>query len=324
MQRVTRVLKAQPVCDGGALHGESPIWDAAARELVWVDIGPGRLHVFDPASGNDRVVSLGTPVGAVAPRSTGGYVVALEDGFALLDAFDSAPRLVARVEHQPGAAARMNDGKCDPHGNFWAGSMAYDCRPGHGALYRLDERCRLTKVLDDVTISNGLDWSYDGRSMFFIDSLASGSFEDAMSGSVPLGVDAFRLDPLSGKLDQRRRLFDILGDGDTPTGLAIPDGMTLDAEGFLWVAVHGAGQVRRYSLDGQLEAIVELPVACPTSVAFGGDGLDDLYITSMTPFGEPGPDPRTPTLMWEPKPLEGALFHCQPGVRGRRPGVFAG
>jgi sugar lactone lactonase YvrE len=106
--------------------------------------------------------------------------------------------------------------------------------------------------------------------------------------------------------------------------MTLADGMTIDSEGMLWIAVAGSGEVRRYSPRGEVDTVVRVPVACPTSVAFGGEDLDDLYITTMTPHGEPGPDPRVPKPLWPPRPLEGALFRCHVGVPGRPPHLFAG
>jgi sugar lactone lactonase YvrE len=217
-------------------------------------------------------------------------VLAVEQGFALLE--DGEVRLVAPVDHGPGPAARMNDGKCDPQGRFWAGSMGYEGEPGRGALYRLDPDLRVERILDGVTISNGLDWS--GDDFYYVDS-----------GCVPPGVEVFAFDAQSGALSERRRLFDVAIDGT-----AVPDGMTLDADGCFWVAVHAGGQVRRYAPSGQVLAVVELPTAYPTSVAFGGDELEELYVTSMR--GERQSD------------LDGALFRVRPGVRGRPPRLFAG
>lgn len=319
-----QVFAAEAVSDVGAGHGECPVWHPIDRRLDWVDIGAGNLHRFDPDTRATQTISVGSPIGSFAGRSNGGFVLALEDGFALLDSPTSRPRLVAPIDHGPGPATRMNDGKCDSQGRFWAGSMAYNCRSRHGALYRLDPDLRVSKAADGVTISNGLDWSDDHRSFFYIDTLAGGSFWDVMKGSVRPGVDKFDVDPETGHLSDRQRLFDIEVKRDVPAVMTLPDGMTMDAEGYLWIAIIGAGQVRRYALNGDLQAVVELPVEAPTSVAFGGDDLGDLYITTMTPHGAPGPDPRKPTLMWEPKPFEGALFRCRPGVRGRRPHLFAG
>jgi sugar lactone lactonase YvrE len=320
---MTQKLTADAVFEAAASHGEGPLWHMADRRLDWVDVGAGVLHRFDPASGRDDMVPVGSPLGAFAARASGGFVLAVERGFAFLDGKGNV-ELVAGVEHTPGSPARMNDGKCDGQGRFWAGSMAYDCSPGHGALYRLDPDRRVTKVLDGVTISNGIDWSDDGRTLFYIDTLAGGSFWDVIAGAVTPGVDAFDVAPQTGRLSGRRRLFDIAVETPEPPQMTLPDGMTADADGHLWIAVAGSGEVRRYSPSGEIEAVVELPVACPTSVAFGGDDLSDLYITTMTPHGAPGADPRQPQPMWPPRPLEGALFRCRPGVTGRQPKLFAG
>lgn len=321
---MTQVFKAEVVSDVGAGHGDGPLWHPIDRRLDWVDIGAGHLHRFDPATGATETIMVGSPVGAFAPRTAGGFVLAIEEGFALLDPASDDPKLVAPVDHGAGPPTRMNDGKCDPRGCFWAGSMAYDCTPGHGALYRLDPSLLVTRAIGSVTLSNGLDWGDDGRTFFYVDTLAGGSFWDVLAGQARPGVDAFDADLATGSLARRRRLFDVPVEQDPVRGITVPDGMTLDADAFLWVAVLGSGQVRRYSPSGEVEAVVELPVACPTSVAFGGDDLEELYITTMTPHGAPGPDPRKPTLMWDRKPFEGALFRCRPGARGRPPQFFAG
>lgn len=306
---MTRTLRPEVVLDVGAHHGEGPVWHVAEQRLDWVDLVAGRLHRFDPITGGHDTHEVGTPLGAFAPRARGGFVLAVEHGFAYLDASGTV-ELVARVDHGPGPAARMNDGKCDPQGRFWAGSMGFGGEAGRGAFYRLDPDGTVTKVLDGCTISNGLDWSDDGRTLFYIDS------------AVP-GVDAFDFDPERGAISGRRRVVDVPDVKTAATGATAPDGMTLDAEGFLWVAVWGSGEVRRFSPAGELEAVVELPVACPTSVAFGGEDLEDLYITSMTP-DRLGDDPHHPVDLWDPRPGEGALFRCRPGVHGRPANTFAG
>jgi sugar lactone lactonase YvrE len=315
-------MKAEVVCEVGASHGEGPLWSPTDSCLYWVDIGAGALHRFDPRSGRSSSRDVGMPIGAVAERAGGGFVLAVETGFASLDSWDAAPEVRAVVDHGPDLT-RMNDGACDPHGRFWAGSMAYACVAGAGTLWRLDADWTAHAVVPGLTISNGLDWSDDGRTMWFIDTLGGGSFWDVLQGSVRPGVDAFDMDASTGALSNRRRAFDVpmtMLDGQ----MTIPDGMTVDADGGIWVAVAGAGEVRRYASDGSVQQVVEVPVAAPTSVAFGGDDLGDLYITSMTPHGEPGEDPRRPTPMWSPRPLEGAVFRCRPGVRGRPAWRFGG
>jgi sugar lactone lactonase YvrE len=207
----------------------------------------------------------------------------------------------------------MNDGKCDPQGRFWAGTMATDLTVGRGALYRLDTDLTVTKVLDGLTVPNGLDWSEDGRTLYFIDSLDR-----------PPGVDAFDFDGRPGSLSGRRRLVDMANDSSGLGSMAVPDGMTVDAVGSLWVAVSGAGEVRCYSPVGQLTRVVEMPVAYPTSVAFGGEDLCDLYITTTSLEAVAGPELRSHGAPTSRRRGEGALFRCRPGASGRPPRTFAG
>ena len=273
------------------------MWHPTERTLDWVDIMAGHLHRYDPRADRDKVIDVGRPIGAFAPRLSGGYVLAVEHGFAILE-LSGEVRLVTSIE-TPGPPRRMNDGKCDSAGRFWAGTMAYDFAPGAAALYRLDPDFKVTTMLRGVTLSNGLDWTVDDRTMYYIDSLAH-------------GIDAFDFDLGPGAISARRRLIEVPSDRTAQTGDTVPDGMTLDAEGYLWVAIHGASEVRRYSPQGEIERIVRLPVCGVTSCAFGGEELTDLYITSMVVFNE------------RREPLAGALFTCAPAVRGRPARLFAG
>jgi sugar lactone lactonase YvrE len=187
----------------------------------------------------------------------------------------------------------MNDGKCDPAGRFWAGTQSDvpDERRGH--LYRLDPGGSVSRVLDGVGVSNGLDWSGDGELFYFIDTA------DA-------GIDVFAFDVKTGELGTRRRLTDV-----APKDGA-PDGMTLDEEGGLWVAMFGGSSVRRYTSEGALDAVIELPVTLVTSCTFGGPDFADLYVTTAA------------HRLTQPEPLAGALFRIQPGVRGVPCRRFAG
>lgn len=294
---MTRSINAELVLDARAEHGEGPVWHPVEHTLDWVDIMAGRLHRFDPGSGRDAAIEIGQPVGAFAPRRSGGYVLAVEHGFALLEPSGEV-RIVATVETgEP--SQRMNDGKCDAAGRFWAGTMAYDFTPGVASLYRLDANFNATTMLTGVTLSNGLDWTDDNHTMYYIDSLAH-------------GVDSFDFDPDTGSISHRGRVVEVPSNPSAPNGETVPDGMTLDAEGYLWVAVFGSYEVRRYSPRGELDCAVRLPVCAPTSCAFGGDDLADLYITTNVVFG----DGR--------EPLAGGLFMCRPGVRGRPARLFAG
>jgi len=294
---MSRTIKAELVLDAHTRHGEGPLWHPTEHTLDWVDIMAGHLHRYDPRSDRDMVIDIGQPIGAFAPRRSGGYVLALEQGFGVLEPSGEV-RLVAPIQ-TGGPQKRMNDGKCDSAGRFWAGTMAYDFTPGVAALYRLDGDFRVSVALTDVTLSNGLDWTDDDRTMYYIDSLAG-------------GIDAFEFDARTGSIGRRRRLVGIPSDPRSPAGKTVPDGMTMDAEGFLWVAVFGSSEVRRYSPRGDLDSVVELPVCAATSCAFGGENLTELYITSNVVFD----DGR--------EPLAGALFVCTPGVTGRPAHLFAG
>jgi sugar lactone lactonase YvrE len=288
--------EVQVVLDVHASVGEGPVWDERTNTLVWVDIMNNLVHVFDPASGQDRSVDVGQPVGAAGLRERGGLVLALRDGFAVLDADLGDLHWVAHVE-QDIPTNRMNDGKCDAAGRFWAGTMAFSVTPGVASLYRLDPDYRVTRVLSNLTLSNGLDWTPDNRRMYYIDSRTQ-------------RVDAFDFDLEHGTLGERRTLVDL------PREVGLPDGMTVDSEGGVWVALHGGGALHRYTPDGQLERTLRVPARQVTCCAFGGADFGDLYITSMT-HGVSEEALRE-------QPLAGALFRARPGVRGRPAYRFAG
>jgi sugar lactone lactonase YvrE len=292
-----RTITAEVALDARTKHGEGPVWHPVEHTLDWVDIMAGHIHRYDPRTGREIVIEVGQPLGSIAPRRAGGYVLAVEEGFGIIER-SGKRRIVAHIEHG-NPARRMNDGGCDSAGRFWAGSMAYDFEGGAGALYRLDPDFTVTEMLAGVTISNGLDWTDDDRTMYYIDSRA-------------FSVDAFDFDTPSGTIRNRRRVVEVPSDPTSPTGSTVPDGMTLDAEGFLWVAVYGASEVRRYSPDGRIDCVVTVPACAVTSCAFGGEELSDLYITSFITFSD-GREPHA-----------GALFRCRPGVTGRPARLFAG
>ena len=247
---------------------EGPRWDAATRRLLWVDIEGCELHVLE--SGEDRAIGLEATVGAVAPATGGAALVALADRLALVDLADESVRTLVRLPHGP--AVRSNDGACDAAGRFWIGTMGLDLTPGAGALYRYDGTLR--RVLDGVTLSNGLGWTRDDTRMYYIDSVAQ-------------RVDVFDFELASGHLTERRPLVAI----DESDG--IPDGLTVDDEGGVWVALYRGGCVRRYDERGRLDAVLEVPAENVTSCCFGGDDGRSLFVTTAAPDGnvyvtEPG------------------------------------
>ncbi|MBA3777902.1 MAG: SMP-30/gluconolactonase/LRE family protein [Chloroflexi bacterium] len=287
------------VVDARAQLGEGPVWDERAQELIWVDIVGQMVHRFRPSDG--RVTSLSVPkaVGAVAIRSHGGLVLALEDGFWILDLPDAEPRPFALLDPPAPGILRMNDGKVDREGRFWAGTTAWDDRAGDGAgaLYRLDPDGGLRRMLDGVSISNGLDWDPDGRLMYFVDTPTQ-------------RIDVFDYDGLSGEIERRRTLVEV------PHAAGAPDGLTVDAEGGIWVALWGGSAVHRYTPEGTLERTLHVPASQVSSCAFGGRQLDELYVTTAAIDLPPDEAAR--------QPHAGGLFRCRPGVRGRPAGLFAG
>jgi sugar lactone lactonase YvrE len=287
---------AELVLDARADLGEAPSWDADARQLIWVDITNGLVHRFDPGSERDEVFEIGQPVGAAVATSSGRIALAANSGFLVLDPATGRLDPVADVETDV-TETMMNDGKCDPAGRFWAGTKDVEGGRALGSLYRLDADHRLTRVLTDVTISNGLGWSPDARTMYYIDSTT-------------YRIDAFDYDVTSGAVSNRRPLI------ETPKSWGLPDGMTVDQDGFLWVAFWGGSAVRRIAPDGRVDVVVRVPVTQVTSCAFGGPDLADLFVTSAR-------SGLTDAALSE-QPLAGGLFRVRPGVRGLPSPPFAG
>jgi sugar lactone lactonase YvrE len=275
--------------DGRAVIAECPVWDAALHLLWWVDIPRGEVHQFDPRTGEDVAIELGEDVGAVVPRASGGVIVALRSGFSSIDAAGVVER-VATIDLGD-RRLRFNDARCDPRGRIWVGTVRDDFAPGVASLYCLEGDGRIERRLDGVTISNGLDWSLDGHTLYYADS--------------GLGtVDAFEYDPDRGALGDRHPFVRIdPGDG-------FPDGLCVDAEGFIWIAVYGSWAVRRYAPDGRLDQVIEFPARDLTSVGFGEEALDVMFVTSASE--------RLGADDWISQPQAGGIFSCRPGQRGRR------
>jgi sugar lactone lactonase YvrE len=274
--------------------GEGPRWDAASATLLWVDIPGHRVHRYDPATGRDAEELVPGVVSLALPRRSGGAVIGLPDGVHVLDG-ERSPLLVPLEEERTGT--RTNDGACDAAGRLWVGTMSIDERSPLGGLYRVGADLSVTTVLSGTTISNGLGWSPFGDRFYFIDSPTR-------------RVDAFDFDPESGALEGRRRFTAVEVEG------AVPDGLAVDAEGGVWVALHGGWGLRRYAPDGQLAAVVDLPVARVTSCCFGGSDLRDLYVTTRREG--------LSASELAAQPLAGALLRLDVGVAGRPTHAFAG
>jgi sugar lactone lactonase YvrE len=263
-----------------ATLGEGPIWDGEAQALYWVDIPASLVHRMD-SGGSVTTWEVSQPPGTIIPRARGGLVVAARDGFMAMDEVTGELAMLAAVE-QDRPETRMNDGACDRAGRFYAGTMAADESPGLGTLYRLDPNLQVTALATGLGISNGIGWSPDERLMYYIDSQVH-------------RVDVFDYDPATGEIDGRRP-FAAVGDGDV-----VPDGLTVDSDGGVWVAVWGGYAILHHDPEGQVIETVDLPAAARvSSCVFGGPDLDRLYITTAAGPGESA----------------GALFVCEPGVTG--------
>ena len=287
-------MESELLLDARSELGEGPSWDSRNGVLYWVDIFRGLVHRYNPDESKDEAFQAGQFVSSVVPRRRGGVVVTLQHGFYALKLKDK-PSLITEVEggltHN-----RFNDGKCDPSGRFWAGTMDLEEKRPLGALYVLEKGEGVKKVLEKVTVSNGLGWSPDHRTMYYIDTPTK-------------LVSAFDYSDSTGEIENRRTAVDM---SDQP---GYPDGLAVDAEGMLWVAHWGGWRVTRFDPQtGKALDHVEIAASQVTSCCFGGRRLDQLYVTSAR--AGIGPEEAA-----KGSPA-GGLFRIDTGVRGLDTSVF--
>ena len=281
-------IKPELVLDARATLGEGALWHPEEQVLYWVDIEGRKLHIFDPATGEDRELPVGDRIGTVVPVAGGGALVALQNGIHRIDTkTGKLTKLAAPIEEDD---IRFNDGKCDPAGRFWVGTMALDTREGAAVLYRMDQDGSIHQVLDNLTISNGIVWTADKRTLYLTDTPTQ-------------QVYAFDYDDTTGSISNRRVAISI------PESEGSPDGMTLDAEGKLWIALHGGGAVARWDPEsGEMLQKITVPAPQTTSCAFGGKKLDTLYITTAREGLQED--------QLQQYPGSGGIFSAKPDVRG--------
>jgi sugar lactone lactonase YvrE len=281
-----------------AIVGESPLWCPRDRVLYWVDITGQKIHRYHPGTGASDTFALPQPVTCVALRARGGLVITLRKNFAFFD--PTTQRLEVLSDPEPGAPDnRFNDGKCDRQGRFWAGTMSsthWDAPAG--ALYRLDADTRATLVQPGAVCANGIAWSPDDRTMYFVESFR-------------YAIYAYDFDPAAGAV-ARRRVFASID----PRWGGFPDGLTVDADGCVWCVHNAVGRVVRYAPDGGVDRVIHVPVPRPCSCAFGGDRLDTLYVTTARETLHPD--------QLAQFPLSGSVFAIHPGVRGLAEPSFSG
>ena len=288
-------IEAELVLDARADIGEGSIWHDGL--LYWVDISAGKVFMYDPAAGTNREIMVGQMVGTVVPREQGGLAVAVKEGFALLDPESGK---VTHL-HNPEAGNtlnRMNDGKCDPAGRFWAGTMNIAEDQATGSLYCMDTDHAVHRRLENLTVANGIVWSSDARTMYYIDSATS-------------RVDAFDFDLDSGEISNQRTAISV------PLELGWPDGMAIDEDDNVWVAMWQGSAVTHWDpRTGKQLGAIEVPASQITSCAFGGPNLDELYITSARY--------KLNEDQLRSEPHAGGLFKAAPGVRGVPAFTFKG
>jgi sugar lactone lactonase YvrE len=295
MPRTITQSDVESACVQLTLLGEGPSWDERNGTLWWVDIDAHRLWSLRGRDGAPRHWDLEQEVTAAIPRRGGGLVLGLRHSIALTD---TQVQIVATLPVvSPERDVRLNDAACDAAGRLWIGSMATDDRHGRGALFCVNRDHTIWPALTRVTISNGLGWSPDGKTMYHIDTNAR-------------RVDMYPYDVTRAALGRRGTLTRLA------PSLGRPDGLAVDVDGCVWVALWGGASVHRYTPNGKLDARVELPVSNVTSCCFGGPRLDELYITTA----RRGLDPQALAA----QPLAGALFVCRPGPQGLRAHPFAG
>ena len=267
--------------------GEVPRWHASENALYWIDAFKPAVHRLDPASGKVENWTPPEKLGSFAPSAGGGLIIAGRNGFAL---YDPRSGYFARIADPENNAAEniLNDGRCDSRGRFWVGSMTKTMKSASGKLYRV-ERGRVEACDDNIWVSNGVAWSPDETTLYFADSHVHTIF-------------AYDYDIASGSIGKRRVFVDASGQS------GVPDGASVDAEGFLWTAMFNGGRIARYAPNGRLDRTVPLPVSRPTACTLGGPGLATMYVTTAR-F-------RLPPEKLAAEPLAGSLLALDVGVKG--------
>lgn len=277
------------IADTKCVIGESPSWDAKNACLYWVDIIGKKVYKYDSLTGKISFKEVNKYVSYVVPREKAGVAIGMQDGFYSFD-FETAPKLLSRPENYNSFMYRFNDGKCDAKGRIWAGTTSFYEESHECSLYSLDPDLKLEEKVEGVAVSNGLGWSPKNEKMYYIDSFEKIVF-----------VYDFDLD--KGELLNGQILIDFKDQG------ANPDGMTVDEEGMLWIAHWGGHELSRWNpaTKKKIESI-KFPVKKVTSCVFGGENLDELYVTTAR-FGADGEE-------LENEPLSGGVFRINPGVKG--------
>ena len=254
-------LQTDVVVEHKCFLGEGPVWDAKRKVICWLDILNGEIHEYATEQKMHKVIPVHQMIGSLAVCTNGNFIAALQNGFAFIDKISGEIKMIADPESYL-SNNRFNEGKCDPAGRFWAGTMSLSEEPNAGSVYVVEKDLSITKRIESVTISNGLAWSINHKTFYFIDTP---TFE----------VAAYDYNKYSGHISNKRTIIKIASED------GYPDGMTIDNEGMLWIAHWDGWQVTRWNpVSGEKIHSIQLPVSKVTSCTFGGENYGDLYITS--------------------------------------------
>lgn len=281
--------RVELVIDSKSELGEGAVWNPKTQELLWINITGEILNFYNPKSGNNKEMFVGQMIGTVVPAESGGVLVALQNGIYQLNPKTGTKKLIVDPEkHLPNN--RFNDGKCDPAGRFWAGTMNTKDEKNAGALYRLDTDSTIHRMIENVSISNGIVWSLDSTKMYYIDTPSR-------------KVVVYDYSNTLGEIKNKHTAVDI------PEDMGSPDGMTIDSEGNLWIALWGGSAVGCWNpVSGELLQSIDVPAKNVTSCAFGDEDLQTLYITTARIS--------TSKEDLDEYPFSGGVFKTRPGVKG--------
>ena len=274
--------------------GEGPLWNPDENALYWVDINAKKVQRYYPDGGKSESFDMPLMVSVLGMRLKGGFVCGTENGFYFWEPTNNHWEFITNPEKGK-LGARFNDGKVDRMGRFWAGTMTP--QGSTSSLYRLDPDLTIHHMLSDITISNGIGWSGDNRTMYYVDSNC-------------YVIYAFDFDLKSGEIS-RQRIFKRFSEGQ-----GVPDGLTVDSEDYVWCAIYDGWKIVRLNPQGEIVLEVPMPVSRPSSVAFGGKNLDRLFVTSIS-------EGLSPTELKE-QPMAGDLFVIEADVSGLPEPKFAG
>lgn len=294
-QLKTDKVEVELTYESKSILGEGAFWDHKNERLYWVDIDGMKVHIYDPKTKENKSFVTPTQVGTVVPKNKTEAVIALADGVYMLNTDTGAINLLSDVESAM-TYNRFNDGKCDPNGNLWVGSMHFEQSSPIANLYKVDPQGKATKMLDSITISNGIVWTQDKKTMYYIDTPT-------------MHIRAFDFDPINSTISNERIAVVV------PQSLGYPDGMTIDSEDKLWVGLWNGNSVARFDpISGTLMSKIEVPAHNVTSCSFGGKNFETLYITTAS----------VDMTEEEQKkyPFAGSLFQVNPGVKGVKGNFF--